>query len=361
MTSSYHCIGRGFCGTVWATDEGPALKREDGGMGSLVNDYIMHQRVLYSFTQLSQLKRRKHPTKKERDDTCPQIRIPECHRFMTADNPWWKENLSRFPDRHLLPCSVLESQRIPPFPDKTRELIVERYCHPTIREQILACVANKDCLIRPYLGRRRTQKNEFPKHSRFAAFSLRNYPLHEDQMEELRIPIRDMERYAETMGEALATLHWIGEVDGNGVEFVLAPALSSDQNITVNVLGGHTMWIMDFDACESISMDLEGAQQAVTAFWQNDPYFPRPQTPLWNDFRKQYLKTSDDIASAQVAPNAEERLDLARLFIGLIEGKARDLSGGAPVKGGMQLNAHIDMPVPDMSSPWIDYPTRSGT
>ena len=43
----YPCIGRGFCGTVWALENNRALKREDGGPGRFVrNDCHMHRRLL---------------------------------------------------------------------------------------------------------------------------------------------------------------------------------------------------------------------------------------------------------------------------------------------------------------------------
>ena len=55
--------------------------------------------------------------------------------------------------------------------------------------------------------------------SRFRAFSLRNFPFHIDQMEELGIPPSDIKFYAETMASTLAMMHWLGQIDG---EFVLA-------------------------------------------------------------------------------------------------------------------------------------------
>ena len=56
---------------------------------------------------------------------------------------------------------------------------------------------------------------------RFQAFSLRNYPLHLDQMEELAIPFDHLESYARAMAETLAVMHWGAGMDGNDVEFVL--------------------------------------------------------------------------------------------------------------------------------------------
>jgi hypothetical protein len=41
---------------------------------------------------------------------------------------------------------------------------------------------------------------------------MRNFPLHEDKIEEIGISMADMEQYAAIMGEALAAMQWIGEV-----------------------------------------------------------------------------------------------------------------------------------------------------
>ncbi|PWY89633.1 hypothetical protein BO94DRAFT_534407 [Aspergillus sclerotioniger CBS 115572] len=278
----------------------------------------MHQRAFDSFSQLSNLKTQESNT--YQTNTFPQVQIPKCHRFITPSDPWWTKNLSLFPSQYS-PCNVIVSERIPPFPETSRELLVERYCNPKIQTEILKSANNKDCLIRPYLGRRRTQRTEIHGTSRFAAFSLRNYPLHEDQMEDIGISTDDMQRYARMMAEALATLHWVGEVDGNDIEFVLAPPPPYEgdgTNVIVNVLGEHTMWMLDFDLCRSMSMDQDGVEQAVAAYWRNDPFYPRPQSKLWSDFREQYLRTSEWVIRHRQT-DVDERLSLARRFVELIE------------------------------------------
>ncbi|RAK96770.1 zinc finger protein [Aspergillus ibericus CBS 121593] len=325
--SKYRCIGAGFCGTVWALseDDGLALKREDGGPDrSLANDYTMHQRVLHCFSKLSDLKRQ-NITESLKTDTrvkkSPQVQVPKCYRYLTTEDAWWNDNLPMFPAKYS-PCNVIVSQRIPPFPQEVRQLLVERYCHPKIQAEISRSEANTDCLIRPYLGRRRTQKTEVKRPPRFTAFSLRNYPLHEDQMEDLGISRCNMEWYARMMGEALATLHWLGEMDGNDIEFVLAPSPCREgqhQNSITNVLGEHTLWILDFDLCRPMPMSLGGVRQAVTAYWRNDPFYPRPRSSLWDDFRRQYLQASEDIIAANCPTGFKERLDLAHLFVQTIE------------------------------------------
>ncbi|KAE8153311.1 zinc finger protein-domain-containing protein [Aspergillus avenaceus] len=314
----YTRIGSGFCGTVWAKGiEDLAIKREDGGPSrSLTNDFTMHKRALDAFLKLSCIERR------DRDELLQtQVRIPQCYSFLTPHDTWWKKNLASFPPGYSS-CNAICSERIPPFPENTRTLLVERYCPAEIRDQILSSASNRACLIRPYIGRKRTYGTGTNARSRFRGFSLQNYPLHLDQMVELGIPSDHIDHYAAMMGEALATLHWLGEIDGNDIEFVLAPLPTPDDGNTAamtNVLGRHTLWMLDFDLCRSMTMDLEGVEQAITAFRRNDPFYPRPNTHQWVAFRRQYLQTSMTLGFSFNTEEAESRLDLARKFIDLLE------------------------------------------
>lgn len=303
-------IGQGFCGTVWATSTGPAFKREDGGPArSLRNDFEMHQRVLQSFHESAQLRL--------------QIQIPACYDFIKAtDRTWWSVNQPRFPPGYT-PCNVIVSQRIPPVPEATRRLLVRNYCPPKLAQRILDSEPDKDCLIRPYLGRRRTQKPHTT--SKFTAFSLRNYPLHLDQMESLGITTSEISQYGRVMAETLAMMHWIGEIDGNDIEFVLAPPSEDGPKIESAILGEHSMWVLDFDLCRRMTMDSEGMVQAAVAFWHNDPFYPRPEKgpSLWSVFRERYLQVSEVCGGKPQA--AERRRILSRQFIDLVEqeGKKR--------------------------------------
>ncbi|KAL4916997.1 zinc finger protein-domain-containing protein [Aspergillus aurantiobrunneus] len=247
-------IGAGFCGTVWAADAHPesAFKQEDGGRDrSLENDSRMHQHLGNCIEE----------TLGQARDTHPHI-----HAI-----------LHRFPEGYQ-PCNMIHAQRIPAMNAETRRLLTERYCPQELVKEILNSDTNRDCLIRPYLGRRRISRP-----SKFKAFSLRNYPLHIDQMVEIGVPEQDVHGYVRTMAEALAVMHW----------FVLAapnnrPDKKQETRKTwSNILGDHEMWVLDFDLVRSMSMDEQGVRQAVGAFLKNDPFFPRPgQHPeLWSTFR----------------------------------------------------------------------------
>ncbi len=292
MPEMFRRIGQGFCGTVWADATGStsthALKREDKGPGrSLHNDYLMHQMAFQSLSASSST-----------------AYVPSCYKYVSSDHQtWWDEHLSRFPKDFQLPCNILITDRIPPFQKTVRDTIIDHYCPESLRSSIRSSEPDQDCLIRPYLGRRRRLERQ----SRFKAFSLRNYPLHVDQIEDLAL---DCALYARTMAETLAVLYWKAHIDANDVEFVLAPPpkaghstsfeepLAHHSDIRSLSLGEHAVWILDFDCCKPIPLDDKGVDQAVSAFYRNDPYYPRPGSgdakdqALWIVFKDRFLEAS---------------------------------------------------------------------
>jgi hypothetical protein len=300
--TKFRRIGAGFCGTVWSPPPGDVLseyafKREDGGPGrSLRNDFEMHILVLSGLSRL---------TERLLLSTAyllPPFQVPYCHRFIANDDEWWRANLDKFPPSYL-PCNAIQSQRIPPVPQHVREFLIDMYCPESLIPEIKTSDANKDCLIRPYLGRRRVNTTidhqNRQRQSKFQAFSLRNFPLHLDQMKEIGVSSSERETYARMMARALALMHWDAEIDANDVEFVIAPPANTDPAhdhppVISNVLGDHTIWILDFDCCRKMSMDGSGVEQAVKAFLRNDPFYPRPDCceVMWEAFRDEYLQTS---------------------------------------------------------------------
>ncbi|KAK0247339.1 hypothetical protein LTS09_017528 [Friedmanniomyces endolithicus] len=56
------------------------------------------------------------------------------------------------------------------------------------------------------------------------------------------------------------------------------------------------LWMLDFNQVRRMSMDEEGVDWAVHAFFENDPYFPRPhaedakEQQLWTVFSEAYLE-----------------------------------------------------------------------
>ncbi|KAF2837766.1 hypothetical protein M501DRAFT_994997 [Patellaria atrata CBS 101060] len=285
-------IGAGSCGSVWSCNVPDSkwfrhvIKREDRSSNrSIVKEYLMHQRIQWP---------------------------PRFHSFSVPvnydligknDDAFWKDKLERFGEDYQ-PCYALVSDRIPAFPRSVREEIVKRYCPPELRSTILNSRSNDACLMRAYLGRRKMPQTEEDKPKRFVGFSLRNYPLRADQMEEMGL---DTEIYAYAMADALAMLHWDKGIDANDVEFVLAPPTLYTYGVPhdSDIIGKHKVWLLDFDLCQDMSMDEAGVNQAVEAFFRNDPYYPRPYTsstdeldPLWVVFKKQFLRTSEILLRA---------------------------------------------------------------
>ncbi|KAK5166079.1 uncharacterized protein LTR77_008340 [Saxophila tyrrhenica] len=281
----YREIGHGHCGSVWIQEEEGTvvIKREDGGPGrSIQKDAEMHQRIEKSLTVAAIL----------------HLNIPAHYRLIDAtDVEFWNKTLPRFPHdttHHYEPCAALVSERIQPFSKAYRENLIDTYCVEGVRSKIKCSKSDEDCLIRPYLGRR--SHNQRP--SRF--FTLRNRPFNLDQMEGIGLPTHE---YAKTMAHALATIYWDAKIDANDVEFVLAPAGTHPGSKTwsSNLLGEHATWILDFDCCNSISLDEAGINQAATAFYKNDPFYPRPASDneaaiaLWGIFKSHFIESSKPI------------------------------------------------------------------
>ena len=310
-TQTFRRIGQGFCGTVWAdaaeATDSTAIKREDGGPGrSLYNDYKMHQVVFRNLCINSST-----------------ALVPDCHRYVYGDNQsWWDDHLFRFPKECQVPCNVLLTSRIPPFSKRVRENLIDLYCPESLRSSIKSSEPDQDCLIRPYLGRRRRLEAQ----SRFKAFSLRNYPLHIDQIKHLAL---DATLYARVMAETLAILYWKARIDANDVEFVLAPPPTNQSSASGSViesetLGRHVVWILDFDCCKPLPLDEKGVEQAVVAFYRNDPYYPRPTSSneediaLWVAFKERFLEASESF----LEPGSMEAR-LPKLWIEMVEDRVK--------------------------------------
>lgn len=194
-------IGAGTCGAVFAQPGKPyAIKLSKTKCYKVLwNDYLMHANIAQCFDLWE----------------CDEVSVPACHYFAPP-------NESQFFARHPglaeaarrvchFPTSALVTERIPPLPERVRTLIIDKYCAEHVKEEARADVANKDCLVRVYLG-----SNKGKAHQRF--FSLRNFKMHLNQMTELQL---DTKILARRMGMALALIHWAAETDARGVEFVL--------------------------------------------------------------------------------------------------------------------------------------------
>lgn len=290
-------IGAGFCGTVWSAPDttGPpesvqellpvCVKREDGGPYRSINNE-QHVQFLVNESIIG----------------CSEssFTVPRCYGFITkADTEAWDRLLKVFPSSYQ-GCNAMISETIQPISASARRRIIDRYCPLSARGQIAHDGTNLHCLLRLYLGRRR-QPNQLNAKRRF--FSLRNFPLHLDQVEEMQLPAAE---YACAMAKGLAFMNWAVGIDGNDVEFVLASPRSqspmteksSGKVWTSPLIGGHSLWLLDFDCCHEISPEA-CVEQTARSFWRNEPYFPRPKSDLddnlWKVFAEEYQRSSLDL------------------------------------------------------------------
>ncbi|KAK3387594.1 hypothetical protein B0H63DRAFT_559084 [Podospora didyma] len=122
-----------------------------------------------------------------------------------------------------LPTAALVTERIQPLPHDTRVRLIERFCPPRIKQKALDDPANKNYLVRVYLGSMEGKSGIF--------FSLHNFKLHLNQMLELEL---DVEGMARRLGHSLAILHWAAKTDAHDVEFVLGNSTKKNQAMVLN-------------------------------------------------------------------------------------------------------------------------------
>ena len=119
-----------------------------------------------------------------------------------------------------VPTSLLVTERILSLPPRLQTLLIDKYCAEHIKQEARDDAANRDCLVRVYLGSTQGKTAQ-----RF--FSLRNFKMHLNHMMELQLDVRALAR---GMGIAYALMHWAAETDGRDVEFVLG---SSSQVVSL--------------------------------------------------------------------------------------------------------------------------------
>lgn len=269
------------------------------------NDYKMHLEIEEAF--------RAH------QGTHPHVHIPRCDYFVPTGHAWFenhKELVAAAGKEAHFPTCLLTAERILPLPKRTRELLIDKCC-PRGKDTAKADPANKDCLVRVYLGSLKTRRSLF--------FSSRNFKLHLEEMVELDL---DVQCFARIMGHAMAIIHWAAKKDGRDIEFVLGPspttscpekwsaedieqlqeptytgpASRNDADFFVRTT---EMFVLDFNQVSSITMDQTGVDKAVDAAIINDPYLPkslqesRVEKQVWDAFAEAYLDKSDKIFGAE--------------------------------------------------------------
>ena len=276
--------------------------------------------------------------------------MPQAYGYVTEKHEaFWETDGQGFPPQYQSPGHCYFSERVLPIPKNLRHALIDMYFPEGIREIAKRDFANNDCLLRVYLGKRQDLSRQKPVRA-----TLRNYNLHLDQMQELGL---DINHFASIMANALATMHWKVGIDADDVEFVLGtqPTLYN-KNLPFSELeeaaepmdtyqlnfGRRTiqMFLIDFNRCQFIYVDKErgtnammieeaaertpseqrtaSIEQAVNAFFRNDPYFPRPlcddsqDEELWQTFQDAYLARDQRL----LAEKDKEIQMLPQYFIG---------------------------------------------
>lgn len=233
------------------------------------------------------------------------------------------------------PVDIMVSERINPLPKSIREGLIDVFCPEGLRATAKTEPANRDCIARLYLGKRRSAGR------RIGLFGLRNFPLHLDQAEKIGLETHE---YAKDMALALAICHWRVKTNAHDVDFVLGSAPTSE-NVQVEpedraielIRQGHStlversdsvlnftqrtvnLWMVDFDKVNPLTWTKDGIKEAAISVEENDPYYPKPGTTtesdiaLWTTFCDAYLHASRKIMQADHIPDEFE--DLPRHFL----------------------------------------------
>ncbi|KAG9252202.1 zinc finger protein-domain-containing protein [Emericellopsis atlantica] len=205
---------------------------------------------------------------------------------------------------------ALVSARVFAVPMSFRHAIVDSLCPPAIREtkqEFLAMPVNQNCLVRIYLGRRESNKNQ----TKLGNFKLQNFPLHAG------VDGNDVEFILGRSPDEVAAAEREASLDEN--EHALAQPHQSPADTR-----GVSVWLIDFNLCSTFEDNSAGLKKIVDAFFWNDPYYPDPSSDvdgdkkLWAAFKERYLEVSRQITNSATP----ER------FIAEIEAKCRKASVG---------------------------------
>jgi hypothetical protein len=217
-----------------------------------------------------------------------------------------------------LDSAAYAMDQVLPLPLSTA-LLIRRLFYPPGQD-----IATVPSLCRLYFGKVIDTTSPGGRPSRF--FNSANFPLDVSRYRHMREAAR-VDDYPTVddivcgMGEMLGHLHWRGGYDGRDVEFIMGGASFS----------GVAMNIIDFNqVCrllESTDVDIKPffhkmrpwsrkkneVHQLVEAFFNNDPYYPRPRPadPLYQKFCLGYLEAH--------LKESKEAAELAEFFLRAIE------------------------------------------
>ena len=306
-------IGRGTCGTIFEIPGTESAYKKGSDKVALWNDANLTNIACRAVTETK---------------TCLQEiftnvsipRVPVVTGWISENDleNWWRENSRRFPKNTRKTGYLFQVQRILPLPKPCREALICLYFPKAMRISACEDPDNKACLVRPYLGQRRGERELSNP-----ALSLQNFPLYLDQIEELDLDAEAMQ-FSKEMAIGLATIHWKACLDGMDMEFVLGSAAKDGELPTVienfktvlpfGIPAGDFkrrqvhLWMLDFDKAEQLCLKeswKSSCDKMVTAVTANDPYFPNPastgtlEKKLWDTFERAYLLAASNLLLTQ--------------------------------------------------------------
>jgi len=137
----FRSIGRGFCAEIFhQTNTGQVFKSAFRPQDlQLWNDFQWHARILESLEPAFNRSKL-------------DLSVPLLYSYTNRNNEaWWNDNREEWPHRE--PTDVLGSQRILPLPTIVRHALIDEFCPPHLQAAAKGDPANRDCLMRVYLGK----------------------------------------------------------------------------------------------------------------------------------------------------------------------------------------------------------------
>ncbi|KAK4556766.1 hypothetical protein LTR86_006337 [Recurvomyces mirabilis] len=343
-------IGAGTCGAVFqqsGTIRVMKRAKAEQWADQLWNDYKIHALVFEGFAAAASLK--------------TDIKITKAIEYIGKDDKqgrtWWSANKSKFPEGDDYEQDILITDRIMPLPKPLRHCLISLYCPSELKSTAPQNPSNADCLVRVYLGAHKPVLQGRPE----KFFTLRNFNLYLDMLKDIAL---EPHPYAISMAQSLAVMHWQVRCDADDVEFVLGsspveedvavltaeeisalPPRSSSRPQALNLKRRVVhLWMLDYNRVKSITMDQAGVNQAVKAFFANDPYYPRPSgkaadSDLWTVFKDTYL---DHSAGLKVLQELQTKAKVD--WIGLPEAFIEEVEAQQTVRSQKQAEAEMRSP-----------------
>ncbi|KAI0805820.1 hypothetical protein GGR55DRAFT_680621 [Xylaria sp. FL0064] len=288
---NYQEIGAGLQGVVYERLGSASVTKKERSTNPgrpLRDEFGMHQKVSDAF-----LKYKEYSS---------DVRVPQPYDFIAKESIS-PELLSRMPEDDRKPSDIATMERILPLPKVVRKALIEQFyveedslSDGNLLTQLLNERANKHCLVRVYLGRRRVAMLK-------ESFTLRNFPLTLDMMGRLGL---DMMQFATMIGSAYAIMHWAANITGDDAEFVLGTSTTSNNDFQQRSVH---LYLIDFGQCEVVDMkeDQDVVFQAFKGsmvLQQNQIYLPHPKraVTLYQAWKAAYLDTARKIIHHEGLP-----------------------------------------------------------